>query len=199
MVVAALALAVGAAPAAGDRTFISGAVDEVPLSAYLSPAAADAVLGSWGLDGWKRARFVPDALRFAHSCSTDPRGGASRVLRDDKDASIRSVIGSRETQAAARRTYARLVNRVEACVLGRSEADRLVLGAKVKADAGVAKLFGLDLGKARSAHKLEYVVVAHSGQGVEVSTFHVFGQDTLPPRTLRRLAVRVVERLSKAS
>lgn len=199
MVVAALALAAGAAPASADRTSISGAGDQVPLSAYLSPAAADAVLGSWGLDGWKRGRFVPDALRFAHSCSTDPPGGASSVLRDDEDASIRSVIGTRETQAAATRTHARLVNRVEACVLDRGEADRLVLGAKVKTDDGVARLFGLDLGKARSAHKLEYVAVAHSGRAVEVSTFHVLAQDTLPPRTLRRLAVEAVDRLSKAS
>jgi hypothetical protein len=199
MVVAALALAAAAAPASAERTSISGTADQVPLSAYLSPAAADALLGSWGLDDWKRARSVPDDLRFAHSCSTDLRSGDSRVLRHDEDASIRSVIGIRETRAAATRTYARLVNRVRACVLGRGEADRLVLGAKVKTDAGVARLFGLDLGKARSAHKLEYVAVAHSGQGVEVSTFHVFAQDTLPPRTLRRLAEKVVERLSKAS
>lgn len=69
----------------------------------------------------------------------------------------------------------------------------------MKTDDGMARLFGLDLGKARSAHKLEYVAVAHSGRAVEVSTFHVFAQDTLPPRTLRRLAVGVVDRLGRAS
>lgn len=56
LVVAALALAAGAAPASADRTSVSGAADQVPLTAYLSPAATDAVLGSWGLSGWKRVR-----------------------------------------------------------------------------------------------------------------------------------------------
>ena len=174
-------------------------VDDVPLTAYLSPAAADAVLSSWGLGAWRRATVVPPALRFTGTCSTDPRGGVPRVLSQRDEASIRSVIARRDTVHTAALTYQRLVERVDGCAGDHAAHERLLRGRIVRTHAGVATLFAVDLGQSRSAHRLEYVVVARSGRAAEVSTLHAFAQDTLPPRTWRDLAATVVRRLGTVS
>lgn len=162
---------------------------------YLSPRAADAAFGSWGLADWSRATAVPAALRFAGSCAAPLRDGTTRVLREQDDAAIRSVIARRAGATGAARSMAVASHRVRACISARPSGDGLGT-VDIRNRDGRAQVFGVLLGDGRMAKKVEYVVIARSGRAVEVSTFHTFAQDVTPPSTVRDFGRRVLHRLA---
>jgi hypothetical protein len=97
---------IGIAIAATAITFtiatasIAGADSSPTGSAFLSPSAAKASLGSWGLQHWDRVHAVPSGLRFDDSCAPGLLpSAATRVLRNRErphpvNASIRSAVKS---------------------------------------------------------------------------------------------------------
>ena len=192
-VTAAFALAVTVAPMAS----VLPAGAEAP--SHLTVDDADAVLGTWGLDSWRKAQALPQSLRWEGSCSTTLMGGDKAVLREHDDAAIRSGVAVRSDDQAARRTARRAAQRVESCQAGYPEAARTVTGLRIRTAKGFARAYGTQVGTGRHAVKAEYVVVARSGRAAEVATFRAFAQDVLPEKTLRALARRVIARLHNAS
>jgi hypothetical protein len=190
-----------ATPAA---TAIAGGDGGPPSSAFLSPAAAKAALGSWGLQDWKRARAVPSRLHFDDSCAPGLHPDRTvRVLRDRDDphpatASIRSAIKQYERVSVAMRVKLDRRDRLHDCVNDLPGHDQLLNGMRVTSPSGTARVFGGALGSRGGARQLEYVVVARDGAAVEVCTFAAYAQDTLPEATLADLADRVLDRLAAA-
>jgi hypothetical protein len=186
-------------------TAVAGGDDRPPGSAFLSPTAAEASLGSWGLQHWKRVEVVPGRLRFDNSCAP-PLGREStvRVLRDrdrpdPAGASIRSAIKPFDRVSVAKRVKADRTDRVRECVNGLPESDRLVSRMRVTSDTGTARVFGAKVGAAGGAGQLEYIVVARDGGAVELATFHAYAQDVPPRATLRDLTQRMLHRLHRAA
>ncbi|MGI8612770.1 MAG: hypothetical protein ACR2KL_02295 [Nocardioidaceae bacterium] len=175
------------------------AATSVPATAYLSPAGADAALGDYGLDHWRYTADVPRPLRFARTCSTTLPHGASGVLREHRQASIKSVIRTQPTTTQALEMKRRAAGRVLRCIDSRPPGHAELTNLYVKDADSDARVFGVVLGAVSDARKVEYVVVAHSGRAAEVSTLHVFAQGAAPRSELRHLAIRVLRRLANAT
>jgi hypothetical protein len=183
----------------------AGADEQPPNSAFLSPSAAEAALGSWGLQDWKRTDAVPRGLRFADSCTPGLASGSTvRVLRDrDKpapaDASIRSAMKVFGSSSLAKQVKRARTHQIRACVGGLPDGGQLVNGMRVSSETGTARVFGASVGSAEGASQLEYIVIARDGAAVEQATLHVYAQDVLPRATLRDLTERVLHRLHRAA
>jgi|SoiMethySBSTD1v2_1073268.scaffolds.fasta_scaffold138782_4 hypothetical protein len=201
-----LAFAATAITVTPATTAIAGGDSSPPAgSAFLSPAAAKASLGPWGLGHWDRVDGVPSGLRFDDSCAPGlaPKS-ASQVLRDREhphlaEASIRSLIKSFDRASAAKRVKIDRAEQTRDCINDLPARDRLVRGMKVTTHSGAARVFGADLGTGRASSKLEYIVVGRSGKAVELTAFHVYAQDTLSRSTLQDLAERMLHRLHHAA
>jgi hypothetical protein len=185
-------------------TAVAGGDDRPPRSAFLSPAAAEASLGSWGLQHWKRVDAVPSRLRFDNNCAPRlARDSTARVLRerdrpDPAVASIRSAIKPFDRVSVAKGVKADRTDRVRECVYGLPESDQLVSRMRVTSDTGTAHAFGAKVGAGGGASQLEYIIVARDGGAVELATFHAYAQDVLASATLRDLTQRVLHRLHRA-
>jgi len=186
-------------------TAIAGGDSSPSGSAFLSPSAAKASLGSWGLRHWDRVHAVPSGLRFDDSCAPGlVPSAATRVLRNRErphpaNASIRSTVKSFDRLSVAKQVKLDRVDRVRDCVNDLPARDRLVRGMRITTPFGTARVFGAKVGVARAVGHLEYVIVGRSGKAVELTTFHVYAQDTLSRATLRDLTGRVLHRLHRAA
>ncbi|MGH3454192.1 MAG: hypothetical protein ACRDPQ_07410 [Nocardioidaceae bacterium] len=186
-------------------TAIAGGDSRPPGSAFLSPAAAEAALGSWGLQDWKRVNSVPSRLHFDDSCAPGLHPDRTvRVLRDRDDphpatASIRSAIKQYGTVSAAKRVKLDRRDRLHDCVNDLPGHDQLLNGMRVTSPSGTARVFGGALGSRGGSRQLEYVVVARDGAAVELMTLHIYAQDTPFRAAIRDLTERLLHRLHRAA
>lgn len=175
-------------------------VEPPPTGAFLTPGEAQRSMTNFASVGarvrWQERADVPASLDRPESCSVPLADDVTHVLvpRGQDVSALVSQVSLFADEAGAATAYDAAVDAVAGC----PGSPIFAAPVEVSSAAGQASVVGLSGPALSHAVYTQYVVVAHSGQLVSVTTVRLLAQGVSRERDARALATRVLDRLASA-